>query len=330
MSPKISVIIPAFNAEMFIADAIRSVLAQEYSSKTEIIVIDDNSSDNTKEIVRELSNNYSQIILLSNERTKGPSGARNTGLLKATGDYIAFLDADDLWLPNHLKEGIDFFDKYKNVDVVFYNFKIRDYDTRRQLGDWFSKRSFWKDIKVKPLDDNYYLIKDNIFSALLNESFIHLQSMIIRKKVVTENLFDERINHSEDRDFCIKLYLNSKATFAFKNIITGIYYRRSQSLTSNSTQNSLVTLLDHIKLFTEYLSLESVDNVTSLKIKQILLGKYILVSSCYRKLHYNKLAFSYLLKSFKYGVTPSQLKEFAKIPPSIIMYNILSQIKHST
>ena len=96
MPVKVSVIIPAYNAGESIASAINSVMAQTFDGDVEIIVIDDGSSDDTRAIVSDMTLGNRQIALLSNERKKGPSGARNTGLLRTDGIYAAFLDADDL------------------------------------------------------------------------------------------------------------------------------------------------------------------------------------------------------------------------------------------
>lgn len=322
MPPRISVIIPAFNAEMFIADAINSVLAQRYSSETEIIVIDDGSSDNTKAVVSDMATHYHQITLLLNDRKKGPSGARNSGLLKATGDYVAFLDADDLWCPNHLEKGVDFLERHNNIDVVFYNFEIHEYETKMQICDWFSERSFSQTLNIDKLDDEYYFICDDMFAALLDESFMHLQSMIIRSRATRGVLFNEDINRSEDRDFSVRLYLDSQARFAFKNIVTGIYYRHCNSLTSNSVQNELSTMLDHITLFTGYLSRELLDTITASKLKRSLFDRHMSASYYYRKLNRHRHAVTYLFKSLRYGIAASQLREFAKIAVSFVIFGV--------
>jgi len=329
MAPKISVIIPAFNAELFIADAIESVLAQEYSSETEIIVIDDGSSDNTRMVVSDIAAHNSQIILLRNDRKKGPSGARNTGLLNANGDYVTFLDADDLWLKNHLEEGVAFLDKNNTIDIVFYNFEVQEYETKRKIFDWFSERNFSKIIKIDELDDKYNSICDDLFKALLNESFMHLQSMIIRKKVLSGILFDEEIKRSEDRDFCINIYLNSNAKFAYKNLITGIYYRHSNSLTSKTVEKSLSTTIDHIYLFKKYLSLESISIDAVNELKRKLFRSYLTASYYYRILNMHRLAFGYLFHSYRYGIAVSQLKELAKISASCVLHNIFGSSAES-
>jgi glycosyltransferase involved in cell wall biosynthesis len=92
-NPSISVVIPAFNAEHCISDAIQSVLDQTYEV-SEIIVADDGSSDNTSEVAARFAK--TRVIKRSNG---GPGAARNTGISAASGEWIAFLDSDDIWLP---------------------------------------------------------------------------------------------------------------------------------------------------------------------------------------------------------------------------------------
>jgi glycosyltransferase involved in cell wall biosynthesis len=112
--PKVSVIIPAYNVEKYIKCCIASVLAQTYHN-LEIICVDNNSSDGTYERLESLQKDNPQILLLQ-EKKQGASAARNTGLKIATGEWIQFLDADDLLLPEKiehqlsliLKEDLDF------------------------------------------------------------------------------------------------------------------------------------------------------------------------------------------------------------------------------
>jgi glycosyltransferase involved in cell wall biosynthesis len=92
-SPSVSVVIPAYNAAHFVVDAIRSALNQTYEI-SEIIVVDDGSSDNTCEVAASISG--ARVIRRANG---GPGAARNTGVAAASGEWIAFLDSDDLWLP---------------------------------------------------------------------------------------------------------------------------------------------------------------------------------------------------------------------------------------
>ena len=88
----VSVIIPAFNRERFLAASIKSVLAQLYRP-IEIIVVDDGSTDNTKKVAE----GFGKEVRYVHQENKGPSAARDTGIKVAKGDVFAFIDADDLW-----------------------------------------------------------------------------------------------------------------------------------------------------------------------------------------------------------------------------------------
>lgn len=105
MSDKVSVIIPVFDAENTLSNAIESVLKQTYSN-FEIILIDDGSTDNSAEIISQFLSVNPQIISLKTKGRTGAGAARNLGIAQAGGRYIAFLDSDDLWLPTKLEKQI--------------------------------------------------------------------------------------------------------------------------------------------------------------------------------------------------------------------------------
>lgn len=119
----ISVIMPAFNAERLISAAIASVIAQTYSN-WELIVVDDGSTDSTAEIVKEMANLDPRIHYIYQPNTK-QAKARNTGIAHSSGNFIAFLDADDLWLKDKLSILVQAFDTNR-YDLIFsdsYTFK---------------------------------------------------------------------------------------------------------------------------------------------------------------------------------------------------------------
>src|SRR5690242_853594 len=96
--PRVSVVIPAFNAERFIGRALKSALGQTYSN-LEIVVVDDNSADRTPEVAAGID---PRIRIIRRKTTSGAAMARNAGIEAADGEYVAFLDADDEWLPEKL------------------------------------------------------------------------------------------------------------------------------------------------------------------------------------------------------------------------------------
>ena len=111
-APRVSVVIPSFNRAGMIEEAIGSVLAQTYEN-FELIVIDDGSTDNTPLVLE----NYGNRVLSYRQRNGGVSAARNKGIESATGSLIAFLDSDDLWLPEKLACQVDFFDTHPDAMI---------------------------------------------------------------------------------------------------------------------------------------------------------------------------------------------------------------------
>lgn len=99
----ISVVMPCFNAERFIEEAVASVMNQSYEN-VELIVVDDGSTDDSKDILKNLVDNYSDRMIVLSQKNKGPYPARNFGLRHANGEFVAFLDADDYWSVDCLEE----------------------------------------------------------------------------------------------------------------------------------------------------------------------------------------------------------------------------------
>lgn len=122
----VSVIIPVYNAETFIKDAIISVENQTYK-KTEIIIIDDCSTDNSAKIIKELCNTYPNIIYHLQAANYGVAVARNTGIDIAKGRYIAFLDSDDQWKKDKLQKQLGLM-KQKSAGFVFTAIEMIDKD----------------------------------------------------------------------------------------------------------------------------------------------------------------------------------------------------------
>ena len=109
MSGLVSVIMPSYKSEKFISDSIDSVLRQTYNN-WEMIIIDDLSPDNSNEVISKYVNKDRRIRLICLRENCGPAVARNTGIKIAKGRYIAFLDSDDIWLPEKLEKQVGFMD----------------------------------------------------------------------------------------------------------------------------------------------------------------------------------------------------------------------------
>lgn len=130
--PKVSVITPAFNAAPFLEETIKSVQAQTFLD-WEMIIVDDCSTDETFNIAKKISKNDSRIMVLQNERNSGVAVARNKALDVAKGQYIAFLDADDLWMPKKLEMQISFMETGHYV-LTYTNYQKFDSATGKRYG----------------------------------------------------------------------------------------------------------------------------------------------------------------------------------------------------
>lgn len=113
-NPLVSVIIPTYNSASYLAEAIDSVFTQSYHT-VEIIVVDDGSTDDTDAIAKQYLHNIQYVF----QENKGTSAARNHGVTLAKGDLLAFLDADDLWMGDKLKQQIEAFSQQPELEAVF-------------------------------------------------------------------------------------------------------------------------------------------------------------------------------------------------------------------
>ena len=120
---RVSVIIPTYNRAVFIADAIQSVLTQTYSD-FEIIIVDDGSTDNTREVVGGFNDSRIKYIYQENQWA---AAARNNGIRASNGEYLSFLDSDDILMENALKKGIQILDEHPEVAFCYtQNYTINE------------------------------------------------------------------------------------------------------------------------------------------------------------------------------------------------------------
>jgi GT2 family glycosyltransferase len=197
--PLVSVVMPVFNGERFIAEAIDSALNQEYPH-VEVIVIDDGSSDRTVEIVR----GYDDRVRLLMQENKGSAAARNMGVRDAKGHYVAFLDADDVWHPAKLREQVGAMQRggYK---MAYSQFKVWN----PQPGGGFvpAERMFSEDNPA--LLGDIRLVTGWTYADLLLDCFVWTSTVIVeRAELLKAGLFDEILRKGQDYDLWLRLSRN--------------------------------------------------------------------------------------------------------------------------
>ncbi len=181
--PLISVIIPTYNRGWIIKEAIDSVLAQDYVN-FELIVVDDGSTDDTHDIL----NSYQNNILVLRQNNKGVSAARNRGLTAASGHFVAFLDSDDIWLPQKLSQQVDFF--HSNPDTLICQ-----------------TEEIWirNNVRVNP-KKRHKKPSGMIFEPSLSLCLVSPSAVMINRNLFEEvGLFDETLPACEDYDLWLRV-----------------------------------------------------------------------------------------------------------------------------
>ena len=176
-SPLVSVIMPAYNAERFIEEAIRSVLSQSISD-LELIVIDDMSTDHTSNIIRDLADGDSRICFISNEKNIGVAQTRNRGLEIASGKYVALLDSDDYWRPMMLEKMINRAEE-TGADIVYCSYELVDEEGKRVCNDF-----------IVPLETTY---EKSLIRSVITCSTVLLKSEFAKNNSFPTNMYHEDI-----------------------------------------------------------------------------------------------------------------------------------------
>jgi len=212
-APLVSVVIPAYNAAPYIGSTLESVFAQTFTDY-EVLVVNDGSPD-TPALELALQGQQSRIRYLKQEN-RGPSSARNTGIRAAQGKYVAFLDSDDFWLPQHLGKQVARLQSNPSLQMVYANgLYLRG------------------DIPVGILFDTSPQSLPIDLDCLLHERSTVITSsvLVLRQALMNVGMFDEQLRRVEDYDLWLRL-VQSGARISFTREIQ-IRHRQSNGLAAN-------------------------------------------------------------------------------------------------
>lgn len=180
---QVSVIIPTYNRALLLKEAIDSVLAQDYRN-FELIVVDDGSTDQTPEIL----NTYRENLTALRQHNQGVSSARNAGIAAASGNLVAFLDSDDLWLPSKLSRQVEFFNANPKAQIC-------------QTEETWIRNN----VRVNP-KKRHKKISGMIFEPSLKLCLVSPSAVMIRKNLFENvGLFDENLPACEDYDLWLRI-----------------------------------------------------------------------------------------------------------------------------
>jgi len=199
---KVSVIIPVYKAEKYIAATVQSVLVQTYKD-FELLIIDDGSPDRSMEICQQFTDFRIKIVRQAN---RGLPGARNTGIRHAQGEYLAFLDADDLWLPEKLEKHIAHLENYPTVGISFSCSAFIN-EVGQPLG------IYQIPTKLKGITPPYVLCRNPVgngsTAVIRKEVFEAIKFPDDLHGIVEDFYFDERFRQSEDIELWIRISIKT-------------------------------------------------------------------------------------------------------------------------
>lgn len=216
--PSVTIIIPAYKAEVYIKEALSSIAKQTYN-RWEVIVVEDAYKDRTESIVKEFSASVpqNQVKYIRHEVNKGLGATRNTAIRYSQGQYLAFLDHDDIWQSNHLEVLLNFIQQ-KNADIAYSASAL----FRENIEDVYGY--------IKPSKDEL----DNFPISLCQRNFVVPSATLVTKS----SLFkvglmseDRKIHGCEDMDCWIKLALNGYK-FAYTEQATCYYRKHPEAMTA--------------------------------------------------------------------------------------------------
>lgn len=209
ISRLISIITPSYNSATFISQTIESVLAQSYQH-WEMIIVDDCSSDNSIDIIKNYTKKNSAIKLITLNKNCGVANARNVGLENAKGDYIAFLDSDDLWDKNKLQEQINFM-KHNNISLSYTSY-IKIDEEGEVIGKVIPPE--WVDYK-----------------KMLKSNYIACSSAMVKRDILYNQYFPP-LKLRQDHAFWLSLLKKGITAYGLNEPL--LHYRvRKRSISSN-------------------------------------------------------------------------------------------------
>jgi glycosyltransferase involved in cell wall biosynthesis len=227
--PFFTVIIPLYNKEKYIKNAIESVLDQTFTD-FEILVVDDFSSDKSAVIASKFESEKVQLIY--HEKNCGLSATRNTGIKKANSNYITYLDADDLWKPTFLESIFQLIQNFPEARIFGTNYE--------EVWDTVIKNPR-NGSEILPINFTGYI---NFFKINVKQGIYNHGSVCFHKEVYEKvGFYNEKINFSEDLDFNIRANYNFK--LAYDNSVQMSYFMQTENqITQSSLLNKTIPDFD--------------------------------------------------------------------------------------
>ncbi len=253
---KVSVIVPCYQAEHYLLDCIDSVLSQTHNN-IEVLLVDDGSTDNTKVIIEELALKDQRIKYIYQENA-GSAVARNVGVKAATGEYIAFIDADDLWPSYKLELQLKALDENEAYDCVC--------GIDQHVPPHFVLENSKFNSTNSPLSLNSPLVNQVRsgwqLNSVLKQTYFHINNLLLSKKVALKLKFNKTLRRGQDSHYWLQLC--HQFPVLYLNHVLSYYRIHPESITHQlSTENIRLKLVD--MFFAEFGYIDKGNNVLTKK-----------------------------------------------------------------
>ena len=228
--PRVSIIIPAYNASAYLRAALDSVIAQTFTN-WEAIVIDDGSTDDTAQIVRASAPSFGGRLRYVYQKNRGLPGARNTGIRHASGDLIALLDSDDLWMEHRLAAGVAAMDRKPEVALV--HARVVKINPQGAI------------VEHPSYPPHKYLSGHIAENILTRRAHLHCPTILFRKSCMDAvGFFDETLRATEDRDMWFRIAEKYQVAFLDQAVA---FYRVSPNQMSSNFQRMITAQTQFIE-----------------------------------------------------------------------------------
>jgi glycosyltransferase involved in cell wall biosynthesis len=241
--PDLSIILPTYNRARFLPWAFQAIEGQGYRD-WELIVVDDGSTDDTRALVTELGRGWPQPVRYVYQENRGAYGARNAGLDLARGEYIAFYDSDDVWLPHHLRDCVRALEAHGDLDWVYGACRMVDFATGREL----APNTFYIDGRPRPFlklrtrpVGRLRIIEDPDAkrAMILHGLLCGLQNSVIRRRVFADRRFCVRPRHEAEDQLVVVRALAAGHRLAYYDRVHVVYHVHGGNSSAAGSGSSL-------------------------------------------------------------------------------------------
>lgn len=237
MNSQVSIIIPNYNCLQYLDTCINSIYQQK-SVNFEIIIVDDGSTDGSKEYLEQLAVDKSEVRIFSQQR-KGVVAARNLAITQAKSEYLAFLDADDYWSADKLAAQLAFHKKHPDCVLSFTDYMHFNENNEDIIGCF----DYWPEFKCNKENTDFQFL-DNPISQMITTNIVGTSSVMVKRSTIVDvGGFDNKLSSATDLDCWLKIA--KKGYVGYSTLCAMHYLMRANSITSNR-ENRLAAMVEII------------------------------------------------------------------------------------